>query len=344
MIISDERLRKALCRHEAFWHCEGAENALVGLSRYAYFPLEDFDLGVDNGLLLPDMLDLDSLIPQYERLFTEGGLYMGDLLWAASPLWGLPWLEAIIGCRIEVSKNDGTIWAGQVTSDISAVPEVRLNQENPWFLKLLEFTHLLANYSQNRFPLSTPLLRGPVDMLAALVGTENLALAAYDIPEKVQQLAYQCAEVYIAVAKAQLGIMPPFFGGYSQQQHLWAPGSTIMTQQDAALFFTPKNYCDLFLAADRMILGNFDYTIMHLHSTALHLLDDLLALDELTCLQIVIDPTGPSVEELLPIFKKIQACKALVVFGDLDTQEVDFILNKLSPRGLCVYIKHAKAI
>jgi hypothetical protein len=341
--MPDERLPEILRRHRAFWGCEAVERPLVGVSRYAYFPLEDFDLGVEAGPFLPEMLDPESLLPQYERMFADGGLYMGDFLWAASPLWGLPWLEAIIGCPVEVSKDYATLWARHCYPDLGAVPDLRLFPDNPWFQKLLEFTRLLARHSQDLYPLATPLLRGPVDLLAALVGSEQLVLATYDIPERVQQLAEQCAEIFVAVARAQFDLLPPFHGGYSQLQHIWAPGSTVMTQQDAALFFTPKKYRELLLPADRLILKSFEYTIMHLHSTVLHTLDDLLALDELACLQIVVDPAGPPVEALLPTFKKVQACKPLVIFADLNARELDLILNTLSPRGLCVYIKHARA-
>ena len=179
-------------------------------------------------------------------------------------------------------------------------------------------------------------------MLAALIGTEQLAYAAYDMPQKLRALAEQCAEVYVKVAKALIERMTKFHGGYSQMQHIWAPGPTVMTQQDAAVFFTPRKYRELFLPADRHILENFEFSMMHFHSSALHTLDDYLGVDELKCVQIVVDPAGPDLDNLLPIFSRVQECKTLVIFADLGQDQIDFLLNTLSPKGLCLYIKHTK--
>ena len=320
---------------------ESVDNALVGESRLSYFPLDDFDIGVQEGLLQPDTLAVKDLLPKYLRLFNDGGLYMGDLLWAASPLWGLPWMEAIVGCQVEVRKGDTSIWSKQRYDEIREVPDIKFSEENLWFQKLIEFVEALSIQGMGRYPLASPLMRGPVDILAALIGHENLALAAYDTPKLVQKLAEQCAELFTNVAKTQLEIMTDFHGGYSQHQQIWAPGFTVMTQQDAALFFTPDNYGRLILPADRMILKNFAYSIMHFHSTALHTLDDFLDMDELECVQVVIDPMGPSLNNLLPIFSRIQENKPLVIFADLDSKQLDFVLTNLSSRGLCVYNKPA---
>jgi hypothetical protein len=113
-----------------------------------------------------------------------------------------------------------------------------------------------------------------------------------------------------------------------------------MTQQDAALFFTPQKYRDLILPADQMIARSFDYTVMHFHSSSLHTLDDFLGMGELECIQIVVDPMGPSLEELIHVFKKTQEAKPLVIFADINDKEIDFLLGQLSSRGLCIYVKN----
>ena len=236
----DGRLSTILQRHKAFWKLEDIDQPLVGFSRFSYFPLDDFDLGVEEGLITPGMLNLDNLLPQYENSFLDGGLYMGDLLWAANPIWGLPWLEAIIGCGVEVRHRSTSLWAKRVYDSINDVREVKHSSDNGWFQFLLDFTSALSGQSRGRYPLAAPLMRGPVDMLAALIGSEQLAYAAYDMPQKLRTLAEQCAEVFVTVAKAQIERMSKFHGGYSQMQHVWAPGITVMTQQDAAVFFTPR--------------------------------------------------------------------------------------------------------
>ena len=122
----DDKLDKILERHVKFWQIDETDRTLIGLSQFGYFPLEDFDLGIKDGAVLPSMLNPSRFLSQYEELFSRGGLYMGDLLWAANPIWGLPWLEAIIGCEVEVRNEDTSLWARKVYASLDDVQEVKL--------------------------------------------------------------------------------------------------------------------------------------------------------------------------------------------------------------------------
>ena len=52
------------------------------------------------------------------------------------------------------------------------------------------------------------------------------------------------------------------------------------------------------------------------------------------------DPTGPSVSEMLPIFRQIQdRGRRLIVFGLNEEADVVKLVSALSPRGLCVTVQ-----
>ena len=335
----EKDIEDLLRRHKNFWARGAADQALVGRGRRKYFPTEDFKLEWDQVDIQPELYDPEYFLPQYEKKFSSGGLYIGDLLWSACPFWGIPWMEAIIGCPIRIQETSKTFWAAPIFSDLREIPDISLSLQNTWFQKLLESVKVLAENSKGRFPISMPLMRGPVDMLEALMGVEKLCLGAIDYPERVRELADQCADVYIAVAQAQLGLIPSFYGGYSNFRQIWAPGWTSSVQQLAAVLFKPEMYREILLTADIKIIESFDYTIMHQNSNSLHLLDDLLGIEKLSCIQILVDPVGPSLEDLLPSFLKVQDYKTLVILGDFDQEDLDYILETLSPRGLCVYIQ-----
>ena len=63
--------------------------------------------------------------------------------------------------------------------------ELEIKPDNPWLQKLVEFQKFLVNLSGGRFPVGNSLMRGPLDLLAALRGQENMCLDLYDCPEKM---------------------------------------------------------------------------------------------------------------------------------------------------------------
>ena len=78
---------------------------------------------------------------------------------------------------------------------------------------------------------------------------------------------------------------------------------------------------------------------MHLHSTSMFLLDAFLEIDELGCLEVNNDASGPPVDEMIPYFQRIQrAGRALVIRGSLTPDELGLLVDSLDPRGLLLLI------
>ena len=65
------------------------------------------------------------------------------------------------------------------------------------------------------------------------------------------------------------------------------------------------------------------------------MLDALLDSSELKCIEVVIDPNGPSVDQQIPMWKQIQeAEKSLLIVSGLAPEQIRRISNELSPVGL----------
>jgi triosephosphate isomerase len=47
-------------------------------------------------------------------------------------------------------------------------------------------------------------------------------------------------------------------------------------------------------------------------------------------------PTSPTIQKLIPVFKKIQNYKPLILGGTVTDEELRLLLEELSPRGLAV--------
>jgi len=74
--------------------------------------------------------------------------------------------------------------------------------------------------------------------------------------------------------------------------------------------------------------------MFHLHPVAFQHLETLLDIEELSAIQVNRDIGGPSVEEMLPILRRIQERKSLVVQGILDEEDIFYLAEDLDPRGL----------
>ena len=68
----------------------------------------------------------------------------------------------------------------------------------------------------------------------------------------------------------------------------------------------------------RRVLMAFEYPLIHLHSAGLQILPSILAMEKLPVIEVHVDPSGPSLETLMPTLKQVQAVAPLQIFGDQD--------------------------
>lgn len=340
-----DTLEAALKRHAAFWVRGEVDRPLIGAgAKGSYFPLRALRtmLSIEDGLITPEMIEVGPFLDYIEGQFSNEGVLLGDLFWSAYPWVAIPWMEAILGCPIRISKESDSLWSEPILTDWEQVADIRFSPQNEWLSKLLELTNALVENSKGRYPISQTLMRGPSDMMAALRGPERLCFDLYDYPDEVGRLAEICTDIWIEVNKMVLNLIPDFQGGYcSGLMQVWAPGQSVVFQEDASIFFAPTMYRKFLLPCDRRIAENFEYPMIHLHSAALHVVDDLLEVDPLGCIQVAFDPSGPSIEQLIPIFAKILERKPLLVMGvrsDLRPSDVEQIVSSLPAAGLCLLI------
>jgi hypothetical protein len=338
-------LEATLKRHAAFWVRGEVDMPLMGTgANRLYFPLRALRtvLSIEEGLVTPDMIEVGPFLDHIDEQFSSEGLLLGDLFWSAYPSAAIPWMEAILGCPIRISKDSDSLWSEPILTHWDQMADVRFSPENEWLSKLLELTDALVENSKGRHPVSQTLMRGPSDMMAALRGTERLCFDFYDYPDEVGRLAEICTNIWIEVNKMVLDLIPDFHGGCcSGLMQVWAPGQSIVFQEDASIFLSPSMYRKFLLPCDRRIAEGFEYSMIHLHSAALHVVDELLEVGPLAAIQVAFDPSGPSIEQLMPVFARIMERKPLVilgVMGDLAPGNIDQIINSLPAEGLCLLI------
>jgi hypothetical protein len=248
-------------------------------------------------------------------------------------------MEAILGCPILAGRESFTSrpW---LRSPAEALETVRFDPQNPWLVKYLEFTKALGAQSRGRYPVGMPIMRGPTDMLGALLGQQEMAVALMEAdPQVMHRLIERVTRAFLAVIEAQRRLIQPFYGGCALGfYHVWAPGPAIWFQDDLSSILSPELYRQFFLDSARLILTGHDHTAVHLHPNSFFILDDLLTLENLKAVQVNKDISGPGVKEMLPILAKIMQTRGLILWGDLTIEDLELVRQNLPCRGLALHV------
>jgi hypothetical protein len=76
----------------------------------------------------------------------------------------------------------------------------------------------------------------------------------------------------------------------------------------------------------------------------LHTVDVLLEVERPHAIQVTLEsePSGPSLEAVLPIYRKILEVKPLILDGPLTSEEVNWLQEELPLDGLCIIAREAE--
>ncbi|MCL5986706.1 MAG: hypothetical protein M1371_09140 [Actinobacteria bacterium] len=290
--------------------------------------------------LKPSDINPSEYLSDYQMLAELTNSCPGDAIWTAAPLWGVPWLEAIIGSRIEISEITGTSRAmsTEKTDRIIKTRDIEINKG--WLDKYLEFTSFLADHSDGLFPVSSSLLRGPADLLSVIFG-ETMVYKFYDVPDLISELALKLADLSAYVALKQAELIPEFEGGYgSFFRNIWASKRCGWIQEDAVSLLSPKIYEDFLVNVDERVAEAFDFPFYHLHSSALLSLPYLLRIENVSVIEIFMDLAGPRPVEFIEKFREVLETKCLHIFLETGMEEdVKLLLKELPYSGLSIQIK-----
>jgi hypothetical protein len=215
----------------------------------------------------------------------------------------------------------------------------RYSDGGPWRDALREYYVKLAAAASGRALVASTLLRGPLDVAASLIGTTELALLLADEPTRIRELLEVAADGFVQTAGFVRELVPPLAGGWAAFG-IWAPGSVARLQCDYSAMLGLFDYRLWDVPRQRRIAREFDFTVFHLHSGCLHVLEGLLEMPELDAVEVSLDPwpAGPHPGETIPALARIQAAgKAVVVHGGpVSPEEYDRMRAELSPTGLAL--------
>jgi len=315
-----ERFRRMECEPEPILAIQGGQAKLpAGV------------LPAETRIIEPDDLRFELLMDDLQGLRAVFGGW--DCAPTVLPAWEVPWVELIMGCRVEVS--DGNFCTRGLGDREAFLEREELEIRERWLEKLVSVYHLLEARRDRRYGISTTLVRGASDLLAALIGHEDMCLLMVDDPELAYRLLGLCTKTALRIVESQLAAIRPLEGHWVNRFGVWAPGPTVVFQEDAAVLLSPGLYRDLVLPWDKEMAGSVPYPVFHIHSPCVsYVVPELLEVEEVGAIQIRVDPTGPSLEELLPHMRAVQERKPLIVSGDFSAEHIASLTENLEPGWL----------
>jgi hypothetical protein len=337
-ITLDDAGRALLERHADWWRRKGSlithiEGEPLG---DLWLPLADGTLAAADLDVTPQMLDIDQLAG---ATFGPGTLELdGDLFRTAAPYMRVPWVEAILGTPIRATIQGGSMRTLAFAEDWADWESRSARRDEDWFDLLKRLTDLMVLRSGGRYAVVHTLMRGPSDLAEAVLGPELMSFSMYDHPQQLRRFLEEVTETFIDVLKGQERRIPAINGGYVNPFGIWAPGPVVRTQCDATAFLSAQHYAQWYLPFDVEICEAVDYSIIHLHSCSLHTVDVLLEVERPHAIQITLEsePSGPPLEDIIPIFRKILTSKPVILDGPLTLAEVMWLQAELPGDGLCI--------
>ena len=282
------------------------------------------DLLVKEKVITPDMIDVKSYLPDYERMYQELSEVDMDGFFSADPMTGFPWNEGAFGAKI--CGTPQSFVSHPVLSDVEELEDLTFDPQNPWYQKFLEFAEATSKLGAGRFTAGEPILRGVTDTIGSLIGQTELIWATMEEHDLM-------VKSFNTVVKAQRWLIDemykridPIYGGYCCGfYHVWAPGKIMWFQEDLSALLSPHQYEEYLYDTSNAFLEGYDYTLVHLHPASFFNLDQMVKVDKLKVIQVNKDVGGPTVREMVPqLLKIIESGKSVLIgLAKLNQDDID---------------------
>lgn len=330
-------------KHSAFWNMQDVESPLIGftvgagLDSWSYWQYNKAAQALLNRQnIMPHDINPMDFIEDQLRYLELSDTINDDVCRSAMPLASVPWMEAMLGCP--VCSTEAHMTCRRILDNVDSLWPSPLAFENVWVKKYLEFIQLYTNAFSGKYPVAQSILRGPSDLASALLGAEEAAMALMTEPEAMHGLLDYVTDQLEQFLKMHMGVLPKFQDGYVIGQYeLWAPEPPLRIQEDGSSLYSPELFEEFLKPLDIRLASLSNYTLIHLHSSSLFLIDQFLQISQLRAFQVTKDAGRITLADMMPSLLKIQRVgKPLIVKGQFEDADYDLMKKNLSVRGLCV--------
>jgi len=242
-----------------------------------------------------------------------------------------------------LSFNGDTAWLELPTPlGWKEILNLKFDPDNKWWQLTKRLAEVLTRSAKGKFIVGLPDLGGPIDILASLRGTQNLLVDLIEHPQEIKEASSLLLELWLHYYQELHEIMQKGAeGGSSAWMSIWAPGRWYPLQGDFAAMISSQMFEEFVISGLEKQCRYLDNAIYHLDGPGqIDHLDLLLDISELDGIQWSPGAGNPSVgsPQWFPLYKKIQKKNKLLTIFGIAAEEIEPLLNEISPEGLLLSI------
>ncbi len=335
-----------LCKlHHAFWQREN-HRPLLAMTVDHYVDTELTAAAYGSGYLTPDRIQPDLLLEHYLRMAETHARIGDDFIAVSECQLGIPWLEAICGSRVQVVDGK-SLWPEPPETPFVELVDQDI-QDNAWFCRFREVLETVAQHAAGRYAVGMPHLRGPADVLIALMGSTVFFDALLDRPDWLRDQANIAARLWRRVVEGLRDLIPTYHDGYGIRQFgIWSPGLAVWLQDDTSSMISPRRYDDVFLPA-LSTMFDVPHGVLHLHVQSKQHVSTFATYKTVRAINVYLDDLTKPIADAIPALQRAQALDmplilAKDVYQGFSLAEVDELLGALQPQGLSLHVHAGSA-
>ena len=249
-------------------------------------------------------------------------------------------------CGAKLDNSSGQVWfKSQNANDISNI-HAAYDKNNVWVKRIKEIMREGVKRWQGSVIIGFPDLGGILDIVATLVGTEELLFALIEQPDEVNRLAdeiqtawYEAYYEFADILKEQ--------GAFTDWNGLLSSTLSYITQCDFSIMISNDMFREFTLRHLIKDTNRLDNVIYHLDGVgALQHLDSILSIEKLKAVQFVYGEGQPSQINWIDVYKKIDAAgkRVMLVGGKNEYLETMKLLSGINPYSRYNFKKDEKQL
>jgi hypothetical protein len=322
----------------AFWkRCAGRPPIGVAPSR-SWLPISYLQNSDKLPLYLqPGEIDGLGVSSDYADAARDRRVFIDDWVPYTAAWRAVPWLEAMCGCPVRCAS--GSLAPEHCVANVSLLEAWPIPAAPVWQQEMATQTSCLVRNSPEDCLVSPTILRGPADVLAAMLGLTEFYLALHDAPSVLAATAARINALQLATLLDHFSRVPARRAGYGHIYGYWSPSPSTVIQDDVLGMCAPKVFREHYQELSASLVRDFPGSVFyHLHSTGIRHINDVLAIPGLAGVELTLEGTGPTLSELLPLILRILEQTRLILFVDHGFEELPEALKVLPHDGLYVIV------
>ena len=239
---------------------------------------------------------------------------------------------AFFGAPLKAVKGHITTWAEPIVDDFETFQPVLDTSPDSTFGRVQTMLKALQQRAEGKYLIGIQDLHSNMDALSALRGPQDLCIDLYDCPEEIHRVHQVIRDAYPQIYEMSYQTA----NGSALGCIGWAPtycqGKFAVIQCDFSALISPDFVREFAIPALREEAAYLDHCVYHYDGKdALGHLDDILAIEDIDCIQWVPGDGQPPSFEWMDLLKKIQSAGKSLWIYDWSPAHIRQYYKELNP-------------